>query len=71
MHRRVNFSAGLEIGSFGRLGKYFSARLPSEGRSKRGALVDVLVDRNGGCRKISLAAEYSDGDCGFPKLTTR
>ena len=33
------------------VGRYFSTRLSSEDRSERGALVGVLVDRNGGRRK--------------------
>ena len=34
------------------MGKYFLARLPPKGRSKRDASVGVLVSRNGGHRKI-------------------
>ena len=34
------------------MGRYFSTRLPSEGRSKRGAPVSVLVGWNGGRQKI-------------------
>ena len=46
----LNFSVGPEIGMCGHMGKYFSARLPLEGRSERGAPVGVLFGRNGGCR---------------------
>ena len=53
MRRCVNFSARPKIGVCGRMGRYFPARLPSEGRSERGAPVGVLVGQNGGCRKIS------------------
>ena len=53
MCRRVNFSPGPEIGACGRVGMYFSARLPPEGRSEGGASIGVLFDRNGGRRKIS------------------
>ena len=42
-----------EIGVCGRVGRYFPARLPSEGRSEGGASVGVLFGRNGGRRKIS------------------
>ena len=51
--RRVNFSAGPEIGVCGRVGRYFPTRLPPEGRSEGGALVGVLFGWNGGRRKIS------------------
>ena len=56
----VNFSDGPEIGMCGRVGRYFSTRLPSEGRSEGGALVGVLFGRNGGRRKIS-SVKVSDG----------
>ena len=46
-------STGLKIGACGRVGRYFPARLPPEGRSKRGAPIGVLFGRNGGHRKIS------------------
>ena len=51
-------------------GGIFLTRLPLEGRSERGTPVGVLVDRNGGCRKI-LSRKVVDGDCGLPELTTR
>ena len=57
------------------VGRYFLTRLPPEGRSERGALVGVLVDQNGGCRKILSkklsVAEYFDDGCGLLELTTR
>ena len=37
------------------------ARCPSEGRLERDAPVGVLVDRNGGCRKILPEAGCFDG----------
>ena len=48
----MNFSAKSEIGACGRVRRYFSTRLPSEGRSEGGAPIGVLFDRNGGRRKI-------------------
>ena len=42
-----------------RMGRCFWARLPSEGRSERGALVGVLVGRNGGRQKI-LSEKVAD-----------
>ena len=48
-----------------RVGKNFSARFPSEGRSERDALVGMLVGRNGCCRKKLRAARCSDGGFGF------
>ena len=53
MHWCVKFSAVPEIGACGHVGRYFPAKLPSEGRSKRGASVGVLIGWNGGRRKIS------------------
>ena len=53
------------------VGRYFLVRLPSEGRSERGAPVGVLVGRNGGRRKKLLATWYSDSGCGLPELITR
>ena len=50
----MNFSTGPEIGACGRVGRYFPAKIPPEGRSERGARVGVFVDWNGGRRKISL-----------------
>ena len=50
---RVNFSPRLEIGACGHVGRYFSVRLPPNGRLEGGALVGVLFGRNGGRRKIS------------------
>ena len=44
----MNFSVGPEIGACGRMGRYFPARLPSEGRSEGGAPVGVLFNLNGG-----------------------
>ena len=52
--RRVNFSVGLDIKVCGCVGRYFPARLPSEGRSEGGTHVGVLFGRNGVRRKISL-----------------
>ena len=63
--QRVNFSVGLEIGACWRMEKYFSARLPPEGRLERDAHVGVLVDWNGGCRKKLQVARYSGDDCGL------
>ena len=51
------------------VGRFFSTRLPLEGRSERGALVGVLVGRNGGRQKISPKKVFDDG-CGLPGLTT-
>ena len=56
----MNFSDGSEISVCGRVGRYFSARLPSEVRSEGGALVGVLFGRNGGRRKIS-SVKVADG----------
>ena len=42
------------------MGRYFLVRLPSEGRSERGAPVGVLVGGNGGRRKISSEKVASD-----------
>ena len=50
----VSHSVGSEIGACGCVGRYFSARLPLEGRSEGGAPIGVLFGRNGGGRKISL-----------------
>ena len=49
--RLVNFSARLKIGACGCMRRYFSARLPPEGRLER-APIGVLVGQNGGRRKI-------------------
>ena len=51
--RMVNFSVAPEIGTCGRVGRYFPTRLPPEGRSEGGSPVGVLFGRNGGRRKIS------------------
>ena len=51
--RRVNFSAGSEIGACEHMRSYFQARLPPKGRSERGTPVCELFDRNGGRWKIS------------------
>ena len=64
-HRCVNFNARLEIGMCQHVKKYFSTRLPPEGRSERDGLVGVHVDRNGGRRKKLPATGYSDGGYGF------
>ena len=43
---------------------------PSEGRLERGALVGVLVGRNGGRWKKSPTTKYFDGGYGLLELTT-
>ena len=66
----MNFSTGPEIGECGRMGRYFSAMLPLEGRSERGTPIAVLVGRNGGRRKKLSTIEYYDNSRGLPELTT-
>ena len=53
MRRHVNFSAGLNISACRPVERCFLMRLPSECRSERDAPVGMLVDRNGGRRKVS------------------
>ena len=46
----MNFSAGPEIDACGRVGRYFLARLPPEGRSEGGTPIGVLFVQNGSRR---------------------
>ena len=68
-HRRVNFSAGVKIGACQRVERCFPARFPPECISERDAHVGVLVDRNGGRRKILpekvVNIRVFRGGCGF------
>ena len=52
--RHENFNTGLKIDMYRHLERCFPFSLPPKCRSNRDAPVGMLVDRNGGRRKISL-----------------